>query len=640
MGGRADRLRLVCGVPPRVPFGFPCFPKAVVLLAHPDTLGWANTTARVSPPWVSGWAFVNDLGPRVEVNRSAAPHQPSSVRLSEIRMIDDTTIFFAILAFAVLLAMVLAARSRRKRLSLRRLQSRPWSAIGGAPISPGQLDLPEDDATARNVRSRTVVPSRRLDLDADQFTPLTDAQAKSAAQQAGNLWGNPWFGRRDLIPPASDPRTNLIDRALVGQGLLSPEELVEIHRVGDEMAKIRPELAGAHVIAEQSVREAQEDRNRLKERKKAEAAERKRQRAEAVALRRRTDIIFLGRGVSRGLADRRANVEKLSAAGLPVLATPADVAHALGVSIPQLRRLAFHTDASPVTHYVRFTVPKRSGGTRALFAPHRQMAAAQQWILDNIVSKVPTHPAAHGFCAGRSTLTNATPHVGRTVIINCDLTDFFPSITFPRVRGLFGLLGYSPAASTVLALLCTECPRRQVIYVSKTYHVATGPRGLPQGACTSPALSNLIARRLDSRLAGIASKLGWTYTRYADDLTFSANDEAATRVGYLLARVRHITADEGFAMNEGKTRVLRPSAAQTVTGVVVNDRPGVPRKVVRRLRSILHRARTEGLAAQNRTNHPHFESWLRGMIAYIHMINPSQAEPLHRELAAIDLRDR
>ena len=82
MSGRAGRLRLVCGVPPRVQLGFPCFPKAVVLLAHPDTQGWAKTTTRVSPPWVSGWAFVNDLGPRVEVNRSAAPHQ-------SIRLFDD-----------------------------------------------------------------------------------------------------------------------------------------------------------------------------------------------------------------------------------------------------------------------------------------------------------------------------------------------------------------------------------------------------------------------------------------------------------------------------------------------------------------------------------------------------------------------
>src|SRR5204862_5783132 len=138
------------------------------------------------------------------------------------------------------------------------------------------------------------------------------------------------------------------------------------------------------------------------------------------------DIIFLGRGVSKGLADRRAHVEKLTAAGLPVLATPADIAAALRLTIPRLRWLAFHADAATRTHYVRFTSPKRSGGTRNLFAPHAGLAAAQQWILEHILEKVPPHAAAHGFVKGRSTLTNAAPHVGRAVVVNADPVHFFP----------------------------------------------------------------------------------------------------------------------------------------------------------------------------------------------------------------------
>jgi hypothetical protein len=137
---------------------------------------------------------------------------------------------------------------------------------------------------------------------------------------------------------------------------------------------------------------------------------------------------------------------------------------------------------------------------------------------------------------------------------------------------------------------------------------------------------------MDSRLAGIARRLGWTYTRYADDLTFSAGagTPAVEAIGYLLARVRHIAQDEGFVVNEKKTRVQRPSAPQTVTGIVVNARPGVPRDTVRRLRAILHRARAEGLTAQNREGRPHFEAWLGGMIAYVQMVNPKQGEPLRR----------
>ena len=155
------------------------------------------------------------------------------------------------------------------------------------------------------------------------------------------------------------------------------------------------------------------------------------------------------------------------------------------------------------------------------------------------------------------------------------------------------------------------------------------------GACTSPALSNLVARRLDARLAGLADKLGWSYTRYADDLTFSAPGHAAGKVGYLLARLRHIVADEGFTVNEKKTRVLRRNAAQTVTGVVVNRRPGVRRTLVRRLRAILHRARAEGLAAQNRQGHPHFEAWLTGMIAYVTMVNRDQGRRLRQAYDAL-----
>src|SRR5439155_14135007 len=143
--------------------------------------------------------------------------------------------------------------------------------------------------------------------------------------------------------------------------------------------------------------------------------------------------------------------------------------------IPRLRWLAFHADASLVSHYVRFAVPKRSGGTRMLAAPKPQLAATQEWILVNILEKLPTHPAAHGFVAGRSTVSNATPHVDRDIVVNTDLRDFFPSITFHRVAGLFREIGYSPAAATIFALLCTDAPRRKVIYAGKTFFVAAGP---------------------------------------------------------------------------------------------------------------------------------------------------------------------
>jgi retron-type reverse transcriptase len=216
-------------------------------------------------------------------------------------------------------------------------------------------------------------------------------------------------------------------------------------------------------------------------------------------------------------------------------------------------------------------------------------------------------------------------------VVNLDLKDFFPSITFPRVKGIFQELGFSPAVATILGLLCTECPRRKVDYGGRPLHVATGPRALPQGACTSPALSNLLARRLDSRLAGLAGKLGFTYTRYADDLTFSSSGEAAAKIGYLLARVRHIVAGEHLTVNEAKTRVQRPGTRQTVTGIVVNQRPNVPRRVTKRLRAILHQAAKSGLAAQNRDHRENFAHWVGGMIAYVQMVNPEKGRRLREQ---------
>ena len=505
--------------------------------------------------------------------------------------------------------------------------------LGGAPTEsppPTASSNPpksEPVPTQAPASSPMAEPPRSLGLDPGDFLPISRDELKSRARASGRgLLGNPWFGRRDLIPPADDERTGLVDRALVTHGFLTPEALAEIHRVGAEMEKARPaEMLIQHEAAlagEAAVEADRLERARIKAAKKADALERGRAHAEGVEHRRATEIVFLGRGVSNFLGDHASDLAALEAAGLPSPSTPGDLAEALGLSVPQLRWLAFHAEAATRIHYVTFEVPKKSGGTRTLSAPHRTLASCQQWILDRIVGILPAEPEAHGFLPGRSILTNASPHAGRAVVVNMDLEDFFPSVGYRRVRGVFRRLGYSPSVATVLALLCTECPRRTVVYDGTTYHVATAPRGLPQGACTSPGLSNQVARRLDRRLAGLAGKLGATYTRYADDLTFSGDQALDAKVGYLMARVRHLAQAEGFRVNEAKSRVLRRNAAQVVTGLVVNDRPGVPRDEVRRLRAILHRARRDGLDAQNREDQPNFRAWLRGKIAYVGMARP------------------
>jgi len=284
---------------------------------------------------------------------------------------------------------------------------------------------------------------------------------------------------------------------------------------------------------------------------------------------------------------------------------------------------------------VYFEIPKRSGGMRLLASPKQHLRRAQRWVLREILAKLELTAPAHGFVAQRSTLTNAQPHLRKHVVVNQDLADFFPSITFPRVRGLFESVGYSPAVASLLALLCTEASRAPVELDGRKYWVAVRERALPQGACTSPVISNLVARKLDRRLLGATRKLGFEYTRYADDLTFSA-DSASGNVGLLLARVRHIVQDEGFAINPKKGRVQRRNRRQEVTGVVVNDKPGAPRQAVRELRAILHNAKKTGLAAQNRQQRPHFEAWLRGKIGYVMMLDPSKGRELANALDALE----
>lgn len=470
-------------------------------------------------------------------------------------------------------------------------------------------------------------------LEVDKFAPLTAKEALGETKTAD--WKSAYYDSLHVIPPDDLPRIRVIDGTMVGLGLISSEELAQIHEVGREMAKYKSQAAYIEDAARQAVQQDRQERARIKEQKKREAAERKRLHAEAVAHRRATDIVFLGRGVSKGLRDRRSNIEKLQANHLPVLSTPAELAVAMQVSISKLRWLAFHSEAPTRIHYVYFKVPKKSGGQRQLSAPHRQLAAVQRWVLANILEKLPLHDAAHGFVRGRSTVTNADVHVGADIVINSDLRDFFPTITFYRVEGLFRSFGYSPAVATILALLCTECPREVVRYGGEPYYAATGPRSLPQGARTSPAISNLISRNLDHRLTGIATRLGLRYTRYADDLTLSGPQDKEDLIGYVLARIRHICEGEGFRVNGKKTRVQRNHTRQSVTGIVVNDKRSINRRTIRRLRAILHNAGRTGLAAQNRDNIPRFEHWLRGMIAYVEMVNPVKGRELRAQFESL-----
>jgi RNA-directed DNA polymerase len=313
---------------------------------------------------------------------------------------------------------------------------------------------------------------------------------------------------------------------------------------------------------------------------------------------------------------------------LPELRDVDAFAKAVGMTLPRLRWLAYHRDVDSGTHYHRWLVPKRDGTPRLISAPKPDLKAVQRWIMREVTEHLPVHAAAHGFLAGRSIVTNARPHAGARVVVKMDVREFYPTVTLRRVRGLLRRAGLTEQLATLMALLATEAPREIVQTHGKTYYVATGPRSLPQGAPTSPSITNALCLRLDARLSGLARKLDCRYTRYADDLTFSWHGAAKAEVGALVHAVRAIVAAEGFAIHAKKTRVMRSGARQSVTGLVVNAAPAerppgrVPRTRVRELRAAI-KNRELGRAGKGESLEQ-----LKGVAAFVMMTDREKGKAL------------
>jgi RNA-directed DNA polymerase len=389
-----------------------------------------------------------------------------------------------------------------------------------------------------------------------------------------------------------------------------------------------------------SLRTEKLEAKRRKEEREETLRAARRLRAEALRHRRAKhrqrltrEILHAGRGVSRTLADLKSDVAKLESRGLPLLSDAADLAALLDIELKTLRWLTFHRDVASSSHYRQFQIPKAHGGKRTISAPRPMLRAAQQKIRETILTHLSPTAQANAFVCGRSTLTNARPHVRSSLLVKLDLEDFFGTIRFVRVRGFFAALGYSGMCSTLLALLTTEAPRVLATVDGKEHFVATGPRALPQGACTSPELSNLIASRLDRRLAGFAVKQGWVYTRYADDLAFSRKDGDRAHVGCLLGAARRVVAAEGFRVQEKKVFVARKGRQQRVTGIVVNDMLGVPRKTLRRFRAAVHRVTREGFKDRAERDR------MLGYASYVRMVKPALGDRWITALRAIGEAD-
>jgi hypothetical protein len=327
----------------------------------------------------------------------------------------------------------------------------------------------------------------------------------------------------------------------------------------------------------------------------------------------------------RSLRDLLPDEEQLKRHGLPVWKSEDELAAALGISVKELRFYAIHRQRDRFFNYVRFAIPKRGGGHRIIMAPKRRLKALQRRLLEQLVVRLPVSDHAHGFRSGRGTRSNAEPHVGQKMVIRIDLKNFFPTVTFGRVRGFLVALGYGYPVATALACLMTEAERQPVELDDGTIvHVPVTHRHCVQGAPTSPALCNAIVMKLDRRIAGLARKFGVNYTRYADDLTFSGALDRRQAFG-LTQAVRRIVEEEGFTVNAGKTLLLSRARRQTVTGAVVNDVLGLSRQERRRIRAMLHH-KAQGSPPFDARRQPVSESQLQGTLAYLKMLNVAQWE--------------
>jgi retron-type reverse transcriptase len=268
---------------------------------------------------------------------------------------------------------------------------------------------------------------------------------------------------------------------------------------------------------------------------------------------------------------------------IPATLSGSLVATYLGMKPAQLRQVLYGPGGRN-RFYQKIEIPKNSNPEkiRTLYAVQGVLKYIQTILYQRLSEKYKPSNYAKGFVGGESIITNAYPHRRQAVVLKFDIKDFFPNITFPRVRGMFMSypFDFSGQAATVLAQICC---------------LEEGP--LPQGGVMSPYISNMICRRLDSRLGGYSRGNRFTYTRYADDLTLSSKRKNIP-IEKVKEEIRELVESEGFKLNSDKTRVLFPSDRQIVTGIVVNDGVNVPRKYIRQVRAILHNCSKYGVLSQ------------------------------------------
>ncbi len=258
-----------------------------------------------------------------------------------------------------------------------------------------------------------------------------------------------------------------------------------------------------------------------------------------------------------------------------------------------MKHLLYYCNPNHAFHrYRQFKIKKKSGGFRQITAPRNQSFMMLLQSVNEILKAMYTPSNyAMGFTEQRSVVTNAAVHKGQNYVFNIDLKDFFPSVEQGRIlkRLTLAPFNFSSQIALLISGLCSMRVKREQVIETKQHDLDKHfMYVLPQGAPTSPIITNMICDTLDHRLAGLAKRFGLHYTRYADDITFSSMHNVYAENGAFRKELVRIIKGQGFTINDAKTRLQKHGSRQEVTGIIVNDKLNVTKKYVREIRSLLY----------------------------------------------------
>ncbi len=364
-----------------------------------------------------------------------------------------------------------------------------------------------------------------------------------------------------------------------------PQTIQRIYRLEEDILERTRELSLPEKNPEDRL-DGERIKYHIESRKKREKVDRKKK----IGWKKfnKSNFTHLGKGVSNYLNLQDSDTKLLEEHNLPIITDAKTLSQLIKLPIKKIKWMAYHRRTSLTNHYIDFKIPKKRGGNRNISRPKPILKSVQLIIKNMILDKIPMREHIFGFRKGISIYDHALVHCGANVIINFDLKDFFPSISFNRVRKAFMKLGYSGEISSVLALLTTKQDSKIVEIDNKIHHIYSSSRYLPQGASTSPIISNLVAENLDTQLLLRSESFGFKYTRYADDLSFSSKAQKPNIKG-MIYMINKTIELHGYKINRNKTNVLFDNNSQNITGLIINSKqPKIPRVWRRRLRAAIH----------------------------------------------------